>query len=48
MVGMANWDEAGLIREVGKGSMGARWGTVFEGLMMRGIKEELYRVNEDH
>jgi hypothetical protein len=48
MVGMSDWDEAGLVREVAKGGMGARWGTVFEMLMMRGIKEELYRVNEVH
>ena len=48
MDGMANWDQVGLVREVAKGSMGARWGTVFEGLLMRGIKEELYRVNENH
>jgi hypothetical protein len=48
MVGMADWDEAGLIREVAKGSMGAKWGTVFERSMMRGIKEELYKVNEVH
>lgn len=46
MVGMADWDETGLVREVAKGSMGASWGTVFEGLMMRGIKKEIYKVNE--
>ena len=46
MVGMTAWDEGGLVRELAKGSMGARWVTVFEGLMMRGIKEEHYTVNE--